>query len=302
MKTLTRVLSSNTRIHEYMNTIIHSVFLFITATFIFPIDLYAQGPYAPPAGQPGSTAMYKDSSAFVAWASNCVVIRGPMDITDPGAGDASAGTGHDATGKSQENGVVSLGDGGSATLSFNGAIYNGSGYDFAVFENSFSDIFLELAFVEVSSDGTNFFRFNAVSLTQDTAQVESFGSIDATDLYNLAGKYRAAYGTPFDLDELSGIPGLNVDSVTHIRIVDVIGNIDNAYTTYDSQGNKVNDPWPTAFPSGGFDLDAVGLIHFNYINEVHGQKSNIYITAYPNPASSNIFLKINSKRYDEAFV
>jgi len=252
------------------------------------------GPYAPPAGQSGSTAMYKDSSAFSAWATNCTVVRGPMDISDPGAGDASTGTPEDATGKSQENGVVSLGDGGYATLTFDGAIYNGSGYDFAVFENSFDDDFLELSFVEVSSDGVDFFRFDAASLTPDTAQVEAFGSVNATNLYNLAGKYRGAYGTPFDLEELAGTSGLNIDSVTHVRIIDVIGSIDDTYATYDSWGNKVNDPWPTPFAPGGSDLDAVGVINFKGLTGIESQKESIVMKIYPNPVGSIIYLKSNN--------
>jgi hypothetical protein len=41
----------------------------------------------------------------------------------------------------------------------------------------------------------------------------------------------------------------------------VVGSINPEYATYDCQGNPVNDPWPTAFASGGMDLDAVGVIH-----------------------------------------
>ena len=80
------------------------------------------------------------------------------------------------------SGVVSLGDGGYGILTFDEPIDNGLGWDFAVFENSFSDDFLELAFVEVSSDGINFFRFPATSLTQDIVQVGGFGNIDANEL------------------------------------------------------------------------------------------------------------------------
>ena len=44
-------------------------------------------------------------------------------------------------------------------------------------------------------------------------------------------------------------------------IVDVVGSIDPLYATHDSLGNIVIDPWPTAFASGGFDLDGMGVIH-----------------------------------------
>jgi hypothetical protein len=36
---------------------------------------------------------------------------------------------------------------------------------------------------------------------------------------------------------------------------------ENNYASYDSQGHQINDPWPTNFPTGGFDLDAVGVIN-----------------------------------------
>ncbi len=244
---------------------------FFLLIFTGIISAYTQGPYAPPAGQPGTTAIHKDSSVFVAWATACQVIRGWQNIADTTLGKTSVGTEQDGTGKAGSNGVISLGDGGQATLTFSGEIFNGQGPDFAVFENSFSDDFLELAFVEVSSDGVNFFRFPAHSLTQDTVQVDGFGTLDATNLHNLAGKYRALYGTPFDLDDLAGTPGLDVNHITHIRIIDVVGSIDSTYASYDNYGNKINDPFPTPFASGGFDLDAIGVIHFvpNSIAENH---------------------------------
>ncbi|MEZ4549679.1 MAG: hypothetical protein R2874_04140 [Desulfobacterales bacterium] len=51
---------------------------------------------------------------------------------------------------------VVLGRGGSIILTFDPPVENGEGWDFAVFENSFNDFNLELAFVEVSSNGTDF--------------------------------------------------------------------------------------------------------------------------------------------------
>ena len=42
--------------------------------------------------------------------------------------------------------------------------------------------FLELDFVEVSSDGVNYFRFPATSYTDTTVQTGSFGSTDATKI------------------------------------------------------------------------------------------------------------------------
>jgi hypothetical protein len=239
-------------------------FALLSIIVLFGGDVLAQnrtGPFAPPVGQSGTTAIYKDSSDIVAWATGCTVQRGLKDTSDPSKGYASAGSPSDATGKAGTGGVVSLGDHGHATLSFESPIRNGPGPDLAVFENSFNNTFLELGFVEVSSNGEDFFRFPSVSLTDTSSQVGSFGDLDATDLYNLAGKYRKNYGTPFDLDELPSHPSLNVDSIIEVRVVDVIGCIQEGMATYDSTGRAVNDPWPTDFNSGGFDLDAVAVIH-----------------------------------------
>lgn len=242
------------------------IFLICLNTGLFLLsDPIARAQFPPPAGQPGTTAMFRDSSAFVNWATGCTVVRGYVNISDTsvsylGNNRASYGSEEDANGFPDDL-VVSLGDGGSATLTFEKTITNGPGPDFAVFENALTDNFLELGFVEVSSDGQNFFRFPAVSLTQTATQVASFGSIDAFRVHHFAGKYRAGYGTPFDLDSLKNVAGLNVNRITHVRIIDVVGCIQPAYSTHDTLGNEVNDPWPTPFNTCGFDLDAIGVIH-----------------------------------------
>ncbi|MBI9092622.1 MAG: VPLPA-CTERM sorting domain-containing protein [Desulfobacterium sp.] len=241
---------------------IKAVVLSLIGTFLLTGLAFA-GSYAPAAGQPGSTAIHMDDASFVAWATGIDLVRGPADISKPEGALASYGTPDKALGKAVGSSydVVSLGDGGVATLTFDAPIGNGDGDDFAVFENGFSDTFLELGFVEVSSDGDNFFRFDAVSETQTDTQVGGFGSVDTTNLYNLAGKYRQGFGTGFDLDELSGIGGLDIDNIGWVRIIDVVGSINDDYATYDSLGNKVNEPWKTPFGSSGFDLDALGVIN-----------------------------------------
>ena len=250
----------------------------------------AQGPFSPPAGQEGSTAIHKDSELFTSWASGCKVERGYMNIARPHLGYASAGSCIEVVGKAGERGVLSLGDGGHVILTFDPPITNGEGYDFAVFENAFDDYFLELGFVEVSSDGENFFRFPAISLTDTTEQIGTFGTLDATYIHNLAGKYRLFYGVPFNLDELKDVEGLDVKKVTHIKIIDVVGSIMDEYATYDSMGNKINDPWPTPFAAGGFDLDAVGVI-----NSYGSTSKGFEISTQPNPVC------IDSKAYFRIF-
>lgn len=253
--------------------------------------LFAQGPYPPAGGNTGTTAIHKDSTVFEAWATNCNLQRGWQNIADTSLGKPTIGDSLSATGFPMANGLVSLGDGGTATLAFNGYIYNDSGADFAVFENSFDGMFLELAFVEVSSDGINFFRFDAVSLTPNTVQLDNNAQMDATYIHNLAGKYRAGYGTPFDLAELDGISGLDISQITHVRVIDVVGSINPLFGTYDSQSNIINDPYPTPFPSGGFDLDAVGVIHFSTTSIEEQLESQFNI--YPNPFNEVLTIQNN---------
>lgn len=224
------------------------------------IPLFGVAQFAPSAGVQGTTAIHKDSSVFVNWANHCRVFLGPENIQNSTSPTVSAGDSSMAVGI-PGNGIVSLGDGGSAILTFERPIRNGTGWDFAIFENSFSDTFLELGLVAVSSDGFNYFQFESTSLTQDTFQVDAFGSINPEMLNNLAGKYRATFGTPFDLEELSMEPDLDINHITHVKITDVIGSIDPTVGTYDYLGNIINDPFPTEFPSSGFDLDALGVIY-----------------------------------------
>lgn len=226
------------------------------------------GPFSPGADQPGSSAVSNTHPDILSWATGFEnLVRGPVDIANPGLGDATFGTGAEAVGPASgvPSDVVSLGDGGQITLTFATPITDRPGADFAVFENGFqfgSDYFLELAFVEVSSDGTNFFRFDAVSLTQTSTQLGGFDPIDPTEINNLAGKYVAGFGTPFDLNELAGVSGLlDISNVTHVRVVDVVGSIDPAYRTLDSLGNTVNDPYATPFASSGMDLDGIAVLH-----------------------------------------
>lgn len=265
----------------------------MVATIGCLISLSAFAQFAPQVGVQGTTAIHKDSSVFVNWALQGTLQRGWQNCSDISLGYAQVGDSTYIPGKAG-NGIVSLGDGGVATITFSKPIMNGEGYDFAVFENGFIDqtlkpgtAFLELAFVEVSSDGEHFYRFPSTSNTDTATQTGSFEGLDATKINNLAGKYLANYGTPFDLDELKGNDSLDVNKITHVRIIDVVGSIDNRYATYDNQGSKINDPWPTPFSSSGFDLDAVGVIHQNNsvgLTEVELAKS---ISVFPNPSSSN---------------
>ncbi|GIV27297.1 MAG: hypothetical protein KatS3mg027_1111 [Bacteroidia bacterium] len=264
-------------------------------TAIFCLHFLSQGiaQFAGPVGDPSTTAIHKDSSIFVGWATSCKVVRGYMDISNPSLGFASIGDSSKAIGKADGTGVVSLGDGGYAILTFSVPITDGPGWDFAVFENSFNGTFLELAFVEVSSDGINFYRLPAESYLPISPQYDNAANMDCRKINNLAGKYLVNYGTPFDLQELSGIPGLDIQNITHIKIIDVVGSINAQYGTYDKNGTIINDPWPTPFASCGFDLDAVGVIH-QKTNSIEEWQSLLNIQIFPNPFAENIFIKNNN--------
>jgi hypothetical protein len=262
---------------------------------LMPTMLWAQ--FAPAAGIAGTTAMHADSSAFVAWATGCTVERGLQRIDKPNLGVANFGNESLALGvPGGTMDVVSLGDGGTATLTFASPICNAEGPDFAVFENGFANAqdpsmyFLEIGFVEVSSDGENFFRFPAVTHVQYETQLGGSGCIDPAQIHNFAGKYEAMYGTPFDLDEVEDNALLDKSKITHVRIVDVVGFLDPEYATYDSEGHPVNDPWPTPFGSSGFDLDAVGVIHdlAHFDVPESGEEA---VSVYPNPVRDLLSVK-----------
>lgn len=275
-----------------------SKILFSFGLILLPQIMLAQ--FEPAAGMPGSSALHKDSSIFTGWANRCELQTGYANCMNQGLGLAGPNDSTLATGIAEGIGVVSLGDGGKATLQFPNPITNGPGYDFAVFENSFSDDFLELAFVDVSSNGIDFVRFPAVSLTDTSQQVSTFGLINPEKINNLAGKYRFLYGTPFDLEDLNPSLHLDLQRITHVRIVDVVGciNCEN-FTSYDSQGNIINDPYPTPFPQGGFDLDAVGVIHFAPA-QLAETKSNNTLKIFPNPQQSGGRIRILSAK-EEGF-
>jgi len=217
----------------------------------FVIDTIVLGGYAPAAGEEGSTAFHMDDANIIGWASgweNYVV--GPNCTSEWQTPEKALGK---AEGTSYD--IVCLGRAGEITLTFNCGIGDGPGYDFVVFENGIADTFLELAYVEVSSDGENFFRFINDSLTE--GPVGSYGAVEPTDIGGFASKYRQGFGTPFDLAQLKNASKpLDTDDVRWVRIVDIVG--DGSYC--DTSGDVIYDPYPTT-GSAGFDLDAIGVLN-----------------------------------------
>ncbi|WP_309396799.1 PEP-CTERM sorting domain-containing protein [Cerasicoccus maritimus] len=190
-------------------------------------------------------------------------------ITASGSGDPTNALGEYNTS------LVSLGDltaeqiangesPGYITLQFDG-FSDGDGWDFVIYENGFSylgGLFAELAYVEVSSDGVNFARFDSISTnTEALGGGAGFQAFDMTNVYNLAGKHVGGLGTSFDLSELSDDPLtiaglLDLTNIQYVRIVDIPGSGDYL----DSEGNSILDNWPTS-GTGGFDLRAVGYAY-----------------------------------------
>lgn len=265
-----------------MNKLI-ALFLLISSTFAIGQS------YAPAPGLFGSTAIAKDSSCFVAWATGVQVTRGSIDISTPTMMFATFGQESYALGTAEGDGtsVVSLGDSGVAIVTFASPITNEVGPDFAIFENGFTDDYMEFAHVEVSSDGVNFVRFPSHSESPVVVQLDNFMFGDCRMVNNLAGKYRQGFGTPFDLEELTGNLVLDVNAITHVKLIDVIGSISAGIGTTDAFGNMINDPFPTPFESCGFDLDAVGVIHQLPLGL---NEQTLSFQLYPNPTNDLIHL------------
>ncbi|MEJ6786411.1 MAG: T9SS C-terminal target domain-containing protein, partial [Bacteroidota bacterium] len=183
-------------------------------------------------GELGSKSIDKDNSSITAWATSAVIQRGKLQINQSNNSLATLGDSSSAIGPFDGN-VLSLGDSGVVTLGFDEPIINSEGYDFAVFENGFRvgfSYYLELAHVEVSDNGTDFVRFPSESLSDTSYQTDNFGYTDPVKLKNLAGKHQAPYGTLFDLEEIG------LDQINYIRIVDVIGSVNDSFGTRDSKG------------------------------------------------------------------
>ena len=270
-------------------------------TYVYPQHIYPvsnpepeEGPFCGIVGTEGCTAIALDDVRIKGWATGCTVVRGSSNLSDPNAADVSYGEESAGVGPASTSTLeaVSLGDGGMATLTFGTPIANGDGFDFAVFENSFDDYFLELAVVEVSSDGEHFVRFPATSLTQTRTQIGDIGRVDATFINNLAGKYRVGYGTPFDLEELRDSTNIDINNITHVRLIDVVGSIDPQYGTYDAFGHIINDPFPTISRSAGFDLEGVCVLNQQLgIKDAEATTLNLF----PNPARNVVSLTLKAE-------
>ncbi len=236
---------------------------------------------------------------FKGWAVEVVSYEPAVGVS-PQWADASMALGQ-VTGDRLD--IVSLGDleqsqidagfaPGQITVTFAEPVRDGAGYDFAVFENGLisnanystgsvtGQMFAELGYVEVSSNGVDFVRFPSVSLTPEL--VGPYGTIEVSDVFNLAGKHPngrgICTGTPFDLRDIACHPlvldgTVDINDIGYVRIVDVPGSGDffdeatayidpESWPAWDYYGSNhaIYDAWLT-WDSGGFDLEAVGVLH-----------------------------------------
>lgn len=147
--------------------------------------------------------------------------------------------------------VLSLGIGGTITLGFGGfEIVDQPGADFIVFENPFwvnnspANVWLELAEVSVSEDGETWHTFACEPIAPDEGNygqcagwrpVQDF-EVDNDFILNA----NTAGGDAYDLADLG------LEKIRYVRIHDL------------AQSGTA--------PQAGFDLDAVGAVHFIWPN------------------------------------
>jgi hypothetical protein len=177
--------------------------------------------------------------------------------------------------------VLSLGEGGSVTLAFDVTIADGPGVDFTVFENGFLfdfggfGNFAEVAFVEVSTDGTSFAR-----LPSSYAGVQNppdFSPMPLGTLDGLAGALPVVSnvfdgntpspfepvlsgGDAFDLATLADHPlvmngTVDLAAIHFVRLVDAPSD----GSTSDTAGTPVWDS-RNAAAANSIDVDAVAVI------------------------------------------
>ena len=173
--------------------------------------------------------------------------------------------------------VYNLGIGGSITVEFtDNVIYDGPGIDFVVFENpfyiggDFSRVYVEPAYVFVSSDGDNYTSFTADYMQQNPPLTA--GDDNPDHYLNFAGIHPVfsnpengcnplnpleSGGDAFDLSDVREAAlerGIDLQNIRFIRIQDVRRGID-----VDKDGEII--PGTTNPLVNGFDLDAIAAIH-----------------------------------------
>jgi len=170
------------------------------------------------------------------------VVLGPSN----GAGDGTQGTD-----------VLSLGVGGSITLSFGseGCVVDRGGDDLVVMENVFfvggdpANRFIETGRVALSRDGVNFVEF-------PTSVNDALNPGDSNRYPGFAGREAVYPGTDpnetgGDRFDLANLPPPGLNWARYIRITDTAGDPQDP-------GDLVGP----GYGKSGFDLDAVAALHF----------------------------------------
>ncbi|MFW6336027.1 MAG: PEP-CTERM sorting domain-containing protein [Phycisphaeraceae bacterium] len=248
-------------------------------------SLHAAAPYSGPTDttHPIDPAIASDSGVFVEWADAIDETR--TDFAPEGSTSIDESGGFNSLGELTQDLIDAGEQPGFLTVTFPTGIRNGEDADFAVFENAQglfggeNDLFVELAYVEVSTDGESFARFPSIYLNEEDSfsGTRAFAEYDVTNIFNLAGKHRSGFGTPFDLDDLLDDPlvtsgEIDLDNIQFVKLVDIPGSGDFV----DSEGNPIYDAWPTV-GTGGFDFR---------LSE--GQSVGV-LNAVPEPASLVLF-------------
>lgn len=235
-------------------------FLLVGLSLIFLSTTAWAGLYSGPTDTTHSIdpAISSASARFVEWAN---AIDPARTHFAPRGSTAISATDYNCLGDLDASEIANGVSPGYLTVTCPSGIRNGSGADFAVFENGFTygnpnGLFMELTYIEVSSNGSDFARFPSISTNIAPVQGSgAFAGYDTSNVYNLAGKHASGFGTPFDLADLlsdasvlSGAVDLN--GIQYVKLVDIPGN----GSFLDSQNHPILDNWMTTGTTGGFDF------------------------------------------------
>ncbi|MEO7990502.1 MAG: T9SS type A sorting domain-containing protein [Chryseolinea sp.] len=184
------------------------------------------------------------------------------------------------------NTFVSLGFGGSITVSFDNQLYNRPGFDLYVFETSYGNPsfydYPEQAEVFVSQNGDDWI------------------SLGYTNAHNPLEECMAKLDTEFDIQH-AGLDWIQFVKVTDVT--DPLAKRRDRFTCAESDFLVFNSA------SDGYDLDAIHQIKALYPNYVTGRSASnnnsevINISApnatallYPNPASTNLSINLSEEQ------
>jgi len=199
---------------------------------------------------------------------------------------------YDASGIGGSTDVLNIGVGGKIVVGFEGkVIFDGAGSDFVIYENPFyisgstEHIFLEPAYVFVSSDGDNWTSFTThyqvqnppLQYDDNPLHYSGFAGIHPVFSNSTNGidplNQLSAGGDWFDLSDISDTAlrdGVDIQNICFIKIVDVSAGVGR-----DSDGNIIPGVY---YPSlDGFDIDAIGCKNFrNILSECNNKIWNMF--------------------------